>query len=189
MNKQKVGVIKVLKSWKKNKAYITTQFPLRCNCPRRLLFKSVISYSLLPLAPQSGCLCVPDDALSCAFIPTPPQSKCWKAELGVALLWTAKYIESSWNGRSPFSRLWVLFSTFEYEKWEEFGSCPGDLHSHSFSPSSKRGLRTSLVIQWLRFCAPNAGCLGSTRGQETRSHMPLLKILHAPRIGDPACLN
>ena len=57
MNKQKVGVIKV-KKLKENKAYITTQFPLRCNCPQRLLFKSVISYSLLHSAPQSNCLCV-----------------------------------------------------------------------------------------------------------------------------------
>ena len=43
---------------KENKAYITTQFTLRCNCPQRLLFKSLIGYSLLPFAPQSGCLCV-----------------------------------------------------------------------------------------------------------------------------------
>ena len=30
---------------------------------------------------------------------------------------------------------------------------------------------TSLVVQWLRLCAPNAGGLGSIPGQGTRSHM------------------
>ena len=31
---------------------------------------------------------------------------------------------------------------------------------------------TSLVVQWLRFHAPNAGGLGSIPGQGVRSHMP-----------------
>ena len=31
---------------------------------------------------------------------------------------------------------------------------------------------TSLVVQWLRLQAPNAGGPGSIPGQETRSHMP-----------------
>ncbi|TEA37700.1 hypothetical protein DBR06_SOUSAS9210016, partial [Sousa chinensis] len=30
----------------------------------------------------------------------------------------------------------------------------------------------SLVVQWLRLCAPNAGDPGSIPGQGTRSHMP-----------------
>ena len=45
---------------------------------------------------------------------------------------------------------------------------------------------TSLVVQWLRLHAPNAGGLGSIPGQGTRSYMPQLrvrmpqlKILHA----------
>ena len=37
---------------------------------------------------------------------------------------------------------------------------------------------TSLVVQWLRLCAPNAGGLGSNPGQGTRSHMSQLKIPH-----------
>ena len=32
-------------------------------------------------------------------------------------------------------------------------------------------LGTSLVVQWLRLCAPNAGVLGLITGQGTRSHM------------------
>ncbi|TEA33715.1 hypothetical protein DBR06_SOUSAS12810068, partial [Sousa chinensis] len=39
----------------------------------------------------------------------------------------------------------------------------------------------SLVVQWLRLLAPNAGGPGSIRGQGTRSHMLQLKILHAAR--------
>ena len=39
--------------------------------------------------------------------------------------------------------------------------------------------RTSLVVQWLRFCAPKAGSLGSLSRQGIRSHMPQLNILSA----------
>ena len=39
----------------------------------------------------------------------------------------------------------------------------------------KRG-GASLVVQWLRLCAPNAGGPGSIPGQGTRSCMPQLKI-------------
>ena len=34
-----------------------------------------------------------------------------------------------------------------------------------------RNQGTSLVVQWLRLCAPNAGGLGSIPGQENRSRM------------------
>ena len=33
-------------------------------------------------------------------------------------------------------------------------------------------LGTSLLVPWLRLCAPNAGVLGSLLGQGIRSHMP-----------------
>ena len=39
--------------------------------------------------------------------------------------------------------------------------------------------RTSLVVQWLRLLTPSAGDPGSIPAQETRSHVPQLKILHA----------
>ena len=35
---------------------------------------------------------------------------------------------------------------------------------------------TSLVVQWLRLCAPNAGGQGSILGKGTRSHMPQLRV-------------
>ena len=43
----------------------------------------------------------------------------------------------------------------------------------------KRNRETSLVVQWLRLRAPNAGPLGSIPGQGTGSYVPQLK--------DPAC--
>ena len=56
-------------------------------------------------------------------------------------------------------------------------------------------LGTSLVVQWLRLHALNAGGLGSIPGQGTRScmlqlrsRMLQLKILHAT-TKDPACHN
>ena len=35
---------------------------------------------------------------------------------------------------------------------------------------------TSLVVQWLRLCAPNAGDSGLIPGQGTISHMPQLRV-------------
>ena len=56
---------------------------------------------------------------------------------------------------------------------------------------------TSLVVQWLRLCAPSAGGLGLIPGLGTRSHMPQfrvlmlqLKILNATmKTEEPACHN
>ena len=49
---------------------------------------------------------------------------------------------------------------------------------------------TSLVVQWLRLCTPNAGTPGSIPGQGTGSHMPQLKLLNAAMIiDDPVCCN
>ena len=43
----------------------------------------------------------------------------------------------------------------------------------------KMTLGTSLIAQWLRPHAPNAGGLGLVPGQRTGSHMAQLKILYA----------
>ena len=37
-------------------------------------------------------------------------------------------------------------------------------------------LGTSLIVQWLRLRAPNAGSLGLIPGQGTRSHMPQIRV-------------
>ena len=63
--------------------------------------------------------------------------------------------------------------------------------------TNKKNPRTSLVVQWLRLCPPNAGGLGSFPGRETRSHMlqlrvcmPQLKIPDATvQIEDSRCCN
>ena len=34
----------------------------------------------------------------------------------------------------------------------------------------------ALVVQWLKLCATNSGCLGSTPGQETRFHILQLRV-------------
>ena len=44
--------------------------------------------------------------------------------------------------------------------------------------------RASLVVQWLRLCAPNAGGPGLIPGQGTRSHIQQLRS-HMPK--DPMC--
>ena len=49
---------------------------------------------------------------------------------------------------------------------------------------SKEQYRTSLVVQWLRLHTHNAGALGSSPGQGTRSHMPQLRV-HMPQLKIP----
>ncbi|TEA25347.1 hypothetical protein DBR06_SOUSAS3010016, partial [Sousa chinensis] len=46
----------------------------------------------------------------------------------------------------------------------------------------------SLVVQQLRLHAPNAGGLGSTPGEGTRSCMPQLRAC-VPHLKDPTCCN
>ena len=41
---------------------------------------------------------------------------------------------------------------------------------------------TSLVVQWLRLCAPVSGGLGSIPGQGTRSHVPQIRPGAAKKI-------
>ena len=55
--------------------------------------------------------------------------------------------------------------------------------SLGLAPSSAGSLGwwTSLVVQWLRFCAPNAGGPGLIPGHGTRPCMSQLKTLHAAK--------
>ena len=65
------------------------------------------------------------------------------------------------------------------QKQESSESC-GITVQVSCSPSQGEAKRyllgTSLVVQWLRLRAPNAGGLGSIPGQGTRSHRPQLRV-------------
>ena len=55
------------------------------------------------------------------------------------------------------------------------GSVKSTILEHSLVASLKVKQGTSLVVQWLRFCNPNAGVLGSIPGQGTSSYMPQLR--------------
>ena len=48
---------------------------------------------------------------------------------------------------------------------------------------------TSLVVQWVRLRAANAGGLGSIPGRGTRSRMPQLRSLHAATESPQAATN
>ena len=48
----------------------------------------------------------------------------------------------------------------------------------------KGNFRTSLVVQWLRLCAPSAGAAGSIPGQGTRPHMRQLRV-YTPQLTIP----
>ena len=57
-------------------------------------------------------------------------------------------------------------------------------HLYNTQEANKKGKTgTSLVVQWVRFHAPNAGGPGSIPGQGTRSHMC------AATTKDPTCHN
>ena len=44
----------------------------------------------------------------------------------------------------------------------------------------KTKIGTSLVVQWLRFCAPTLGGLGLIPGQETIPYMPQVSVYILP---------
>ncbi|TEA28249.1 hypothetical protein DBR06_SOUSAS3310030 [Sousa chinensis] len=48
---------------------------------------------------------------------------------------------------------------------------------------------TSLVVQWLRLHAPNAGGLGSIPGQGTRSHMHAMTNITYATAKEPKSCN
>ena len=126
---------------------------LKCNCPQRLPFRSIHQQDIIyphPLAPQSDCcLCVSHEALSCpicvqlcTFVPFFFWPSCVACGIlvprpGIEHPHTHPTVESQspnhWTARE------FPLSHFEYEKWEEFGTCHHDLRNHPFRPSSKRG--------------------------------------------------
>ena len=50
------------------------------------------------------------------------------------------------------------------------------MNIHTTHKTTLRKQGTSLVVQWLRLCAPNAGSPGLIPGQGTRSHMPQIRL-------------
>ena len=75
-----------------------------------------------------------------------------------------------------------------FTKWEVPGILSWTIDNFQCL-SRKSSFGTSLVAQWLRLCAPNAGVPGSIPGQGTRSHMhAATKSSHAT-TEEPACCN
>ena len=62
-------------------------------------------------------------------------------------------------------RLWGRLYTALEQKWDTASKKHAACHASG----------TSLVVQWLRFCAAKAGGLGSIPAQGTRSHKPQLR--------------
>ena len=55
--------------------------------------------------------------------------------------------------------------------------------SHQGNAMQNPSEGTSLVVQWIRLCTPNAGAVGLIPDQETRSCMPQFKIpLKLPQV-------
>ena len=96
-----------------------------------------------------------------SLLKRPPSESNW--HFGAQILQTNISSETSSLLQSKFA----LHST---PPWA-IGTCP----KWSRCPS----LGSSLVVQWLRVCTPNAGGSGSMPGQGTRSHILQLKILYA----------
>ena len=117
----------------------------------------------------------------------PPQPRPWKnrlpqnrslvpKRLGTAVLENAPQYNIIFEITKIVLRCYILL------KFNSKMHLPDGCHnSFPIQSGSSRifCMGTSLVVQWLRLCTPNAGGPGSVPGQGTRSHMPQLKILHA----------
>ena len=96
-----------------------------------------------------------------------------------------------WNQPSTPTSVHILCPNIPHH-----GCCPTSF-PHQEAATEMARVGTSLVVQWLRLWAPNAGSLGLITGQGTRSHMlqgrvhiSQLKILNAAtKSDDPTCHN
>ena len=110
-----------------------------------------------------------------------------------------KWISLSWLSRQP------VCSLHTHPRWEEAIPHPGPRkrgwHPRRVSITARICFRrlkavvrvviynqsgggTSLVVQWLPHCTPNAGDPGSIPGQGTRSHMLTTKSSHVLQLKD-----
>ena len=81
--------------------------------------------------------------------------------------------EASWQVRPRGWQGLTRDSSIHFVRKETFPALSPEMDlSQSFSFFKEQNSGTSLVVQWLRLCAPNAGGPGSLPGQGTRSHMP-----------------
>ena len=70
--------------------------------------------------------------------------------------------------------------TLLFQKLKYFTVLGISIHNDVNSKTESTG--TSLVVQWLRLCAPNAGGVGLIPGLGTRFHMPQLKTSYKLKL-------
>ena len=99
-------------------------------------------------------------------------SDCWKKWTTTAKSYLNGISLGTWEGSAchltPNAIFWLC-----PQSWTRHGRREAEWKIQ------EGALGTSLVVQWLRVCTPNAGGLGSIPGQGTRSHMPRLKSPYA----------
>ena len=107
-----------------------------------------------PTAALPAALPTPPVTSSCPSHPTPPVSS-----------------QASSGSQAPHSSHlpWTASSGCPYRRLR-----PTQFWGFKGMPLKSSSLETSLVVQWLRLWAPNAGVLGPIPGQRTRSCMPQL---------------
>ena len=99
---------------------------------------------------------------------------------GVSLVAASRGYSSLWC--MGFSLWWLLLL------WSMGPRCMGSVDT-SRTLLTRSG-RASLMVQWVRIHTPNAGGLGSSPGQGTRSHMhAAIKRSCVPQLRDTACRN
>ena len=70
-------------------------------------------------------------------------------------------------------------------KLTEFRESITYIHKHPVYIKNHLTCGTSLVVQWLRHCVPNAGGPGSSPGPGTRSHMHAATGAGEPQLRSP----
>ena len=113
------------------------------------------------------------------------QEACWSVVYGVrvvrmasawrllgSIMWAEESFWKKWRSRMPCSKLHSRKITLA---WVRGPWCRVKENSYK-TLLSEGAIVTSLVVQWLRLCAPNAGGLGSIPGERTRSHVPQLRV-------------
>ena len=102
-------------------------------------------------------------------------------ELGIPtmIIWDLRNLHADWESGVSRCKLvytgWInnkvlLYTTGNYIQYPVI--------NHNGKEYENEYIGSSLVVQWLRLCAPNTGALGSIPSQGTRSHMSQ-QIVHS----------
>ena len=124
-------------------------------------------------------------SISVYFLSSPLECTLYQGEEWLVHCDTLSIQNSTWYMTGPQQIL-------TKQRKECFPSAAGFLFAEvrlSFQSESMHW--TSLVVQWLRLCAPSAGGWGSVPGRGTRSHLLQLERIFrvARKVKEPACCN